>query len=110
MSNFRNIFNLNLRFLKETTKVLTISPIILTFSVHAIAVQYKLPPIDLSDPNRCQLVSSNMGQANAARDKLYDLRQCVMKDQIADGKDLSGIIASDADFSGVSFREAQLSK
>jgi len=31
--------------------------------------QYKLPPIDRKDPNRCQLQSSSMGQANAARDK-----------------------------------------
>jgi hypothetical protein len=38
------------------------------------AEQYKLPPIDFKDKNRCVLVSSSMGQANAARDKLYDLR------------------------------------
>lgn len=44
----------------------------------ALDVQYKLPPIDFKDPDRCQLVSSSMGQANAARDKLYDLRQCTL--------------------------------
>jgi hypothetical protein len=38
--------------------------------------EFKLPPINLVDPNRCVLKSSAMGQANAARDSLYDLRQC----------------------------------
>lgn len=89
---------------------LAISQVIVPLTVSAIPVQYRLPPIDLSDPNRCQLVSSNMGQANAARDKLYDLRQCVLTGQTAEGKDLSGMIASEADFSGVSFRDAQISK
>lgn len=46
-----------------------------------IEQQYKLPPIDRKDPNRCQLQSSSMGQANAARDKLYDLRECDLKGQ-----------------------------
>jgi hypothetical protein len=41
----------------------------------ALEIQYKLPPIDFQDKNRCELVSSSIGQANAARDKLYDLRQ-----------------------------------
>jgi hypothetical protein len=45
----------------------------------AIAQKFKLPPIDFKDTNRCLLVSSSIGQANAARDKLYDLRQCDLK-------------------------------
>eukprot|EP00607_Mallomonas_marina_P002399 CAMPEP_0182428854 /NCGR_PEP_ID=MMETSP1167-20130531/24194_1 /TAXON_ID=2988 /ORGANISM="Mallomonas Sp, Strain CCMP3275" /LENGTH=195 /DNA_ID=CAMNT_0024612019 /DNA_START=155 /DNA_END=742 /DNA_ORIENTATION=+ len=77
---------------------------------YALEQRYKLPPIDREDKNRCQISSSNMGQANAARDKLYDLRECDMKGQSAAGKDISGVIAADADFSGVSFKEAQLSK
>ena len=44
-----------------------------------LAQQYKLPPIDRADTNRCVLSSSSMGQANAARDKLYDLRECDLK-------------------------------
>ena len=36
--------------------------------------EFKLPPIDFADKSRCTLSSSNIGQANAARDKLYDLR------------------------------------
>ena len=78
--------------------------------VHAIAQKYKLPPIDRADPNRCKLLSSSIGQANAARDKLYDLRECDLKGQDASGKDQSGMIASQADFSGVSFKEGQISK
>lgn len=79
-------------------------------SVHAIEQQYKLPPIDRKDSNRCVLVSSNIGQANAARDKLYDLRECDLRAASGAGKDLSGAIMADADFSGVDFKEAQLSK
>jgi len=76
----------------------------------AIAQQYKLPPIDRSDPNRCELSSSAMGQANAARDKLYDLRECDLKGQSGAGKDMSGMIGSNSDFSGVNFKEGQISK
>lgn len=72
--------------------------------------QFRLPPIDNSDPNRCQLTSSSIGQANAGRDKLFDLRECVLRGQTAEGKDLSGMIASNSDFSGISFKEAQISK
>ena len=48
----------------------------------ALEQQYKLPPIDRSDKTRCELRSSSMGQANAARDKLYDLRECDLKGQV----------------------------
>jgi hypothetical protein len=75
-----------------------------------IAQQYKLPPIDRSDSQRCTLVSSSMGQANAARDKLYDLRECDLRGQSAADKDLSGMIAADADFTDVDFKNAQISK
>lgn len=79
-------------------------------NAHALNQQFKLPPIDTKDPNRCTLTSSNIGQANAGRDKLYDVRNCDLRGQSAAGKDLSGIIAADADFSGVNFKEAQISK
>lgn len=84
--------------------------IILPGASSAIDQQYKLPPIDRKDPNRCTLTSSSMGQANAARDKLYDLRECNLQGQSAAGKDISGMIGSDADFTGVNFKETQLSK
>lgn len=72
--------------------------------------KFKLPPIDRKDPDRCSFKSSTIGQANAARDKLYDLRECVLSNKQAEGFDLSGAIMSDADFSGTNFREAQFSK
>lgn len=53
--------------------------------------KFKFPPIDKSDTNRCILKGSNMGQANAARDKLYDLRQCQLSGVKAIGYDLSGV-------------------
>jgi len=40
--------------------------------------KFKFPPIDSSKKDRCKFISSAMGQANAARDKLYDLRECKM--------------------------------
>eukprot|EP00962_Isochrysis_galbana_P013643 scaffold3871_cov97-Isochrysis_galbana.AAC.2 len=40
--------------------------------------KFKFPPIDNSKKGRCTFTSSAMGQANAARDSLYDLRECKM--------------------------------
>lgn len=40
--------------------------------------KFSLPPISTSK-DRCVFKSSAMGQANAARDKLYDLRQCDLR-------------------------------
>lgn len=75
-------------------------------------ISYRLPPIDKSDLKRCVLQSSSMGQANAARNKLYDLRECKLdrNSQSGAGKDLSGALFSEADFTGIDFKEAQLSK
>lgn len=63
---------------------------LLPTTVHAI--DYRLPPIDRSDPNRCTLKSSSMGQSNAQRDKLFDLRECKLEGADAQGFDLSGVI------------------
>merc|ERR1712146_485667 len=63
-----------------------------------------------ADKSRCQFKSSAMGQANAARDKLYDLRLCDMGGKDAGGFDLSGVIASETNFAGTNFQEAILSK
>ena len=71
---------------------------------------FKFPPIDRSIKDRCTFSSSAMGQANAARDKLYDLRECKMSGAKAGGYDLSGALMADGDFSKVDFKEAQLSK
>lgn len=100
---------------KLASSICSLAFLILGFSSNtlpsfAIEQQYKLPPIDRNDPNRCNLISSSMGQANAARDKLYDLRECSLVGQSGAGKDVSGMIASNADFTGVNFKEAQLSK
>ena len=40
--------------------------------------KFSLPPIS-NAKDRCVFKSSAMGQANAARDKLYDLRQCDLR-------------------------------
>jgi uncharacterized protein YjbI with pentapeptide repeats len=51
-----------------------------------------------------------MGQANAARDKLYDLRQCQLSGATAAGLDLSGVIMSGTDASKANFQESYFSK
>jgi uncharacterized protein YjbI with pentapeptide repeats len=82
-----------------------------SFPPHAGSTKvFKLPPIDRSDANRCVLNSSNIGQANAARDKLYDLRECNLSGAKAEGYDLSGVIMSKTDLSNVKFTESQFSK
>ncbi|CAM9478267.1 unnamed protein product, partial [Chrysoparadoxa australica] len=73
-------------------------------------VNFSLPPINYKQPNRCNFDSSSMGQANAARDVLYDLRECKMQGKDAGGFDLSGVLAGDADFTNVNFKDAQMSK
>lgn len=40
--------------------------------------KFSLPPVSQSK-DRCMFKSSAMGQANAARDKLYDLRECDLR-------------------------------
>jgi uncharacterized protein YjbI with pentapeptide repeats len=72
--------------------------------------KFKLPPVDLKDKDRCKLSSSSIGQANAARDKLYDLRLCNLSGQEAVGYDLSGVIMTDTDVSKVNFQDAFFSK
>lgn len=72
--------------------------------------KFKLPPIDFNDKSRCSLNSSTIGQANAARDKLYDLRQCKLSGAEAAGFDLSGVIMTDTDVSKANFQEAYFSK
>lgn len=72
--------------------------------------KFRLPPIDKSDKTRCSLNSSSMGQANAARDKLYDLRECSLSGASAPGYDLSGVIMTKTDVSKVNFKEAYFSK
>jgi uncharacterized protein YjbI with pentapeptide repeats len=71
---------------------------------------FKLPPIDYADKNRCVLNSSSMGQANAARDKLLDLRECKIAGAKATGYDLSGVIMTNTDASNANFAEAYFSK
>jgi hypothetical protein len=70
----------------------------------------RLPSIDYKNKDRCKFVSSAMGQANAARDTVLDLRECKMSGSDASGQDISGAFLADGDFSNVKFKEAQLSK
>jgi uncharacterized protein YjbI with pentapeptide repeats len=72
--------------------------------------KFRLPPIDFTDKTRCSLNSSTIGQANAARDKLYDLRQCKLVGAKAEGFDLSGVIMTETDVSKANFQDAYFSK
>lgn len=71
---------------------------------------FRLPPIDFSDKSRCVLNGSKMGQANAARDKLYDLRMCDLAGKDASSFDLSGVIMTKTNLSNAKLVEAQISK
>lgn len=71
---------------------------------------FKFPPIDTKKVGRCKFVSSAMGQANAARDSLYDLRECKMDKMSAGSFDISGALMAAGSFQGADFKEAQLSK
>lgn len=95
-----------------TTAVCAIT---LTFPLQPIAPTFaagsmKLPPIDRTNPNRCRPSSSSIGQANAARDSLLDLRECDLRGIDLSTYDLSGAIISDADLTGAKLVDAQLSK
>lgn len=73
-----------------TVAVVTLTP--LDVWADGQTKDFKFPPIDYGDANRCVLKGgSSMGQANAARDKLYDLRQCKLSGVDATGYDLSGV-------------------
>jgi hypothetical protein len=71
---------------------------------------FKFPPIDYADKSRCVITGSSMGQANAARDKLYDLRECQLEGVNAQGYDLSGVIMTKTDMSNANLKEAYFSK
>jgi len=68
------------------------------------------PPIDRRDNSRCKFASSAMGQANAARDKLLDLRECKMSGDSAADKDIAGALMDRGNFSNVDFQNAIMSK
>ena len=87
-----------------------ISPWFLSPLTTGQTTKFKLPPIDFSNPERCSLKSSSIGQANAARDKLYDLRMCKLQGAKANGFDLSGVIMTDTDVSNADFKDAYFSK
>ena len=91
--------------LTTKAKSLALAALVLASPVVASAdgqtEKFKLPPVDKNDKSRCVFKTSSMGQANGARDKLFDLRQCDMTGKTADGFDLAGAIMSEADFSCV---------
>ncbi|CDF40661.1 unnamed protein product [Chondrus crispus] len=88
---------------------LTVGPLSLPSPAEAAGTM-KLPPIDRANPSRCMPASSSIGQANAARDKVLDLRECDLRGKDLKSFDLSGGIFSGADLSGASLMDAQLSK
>jgi len=71
---------------------------------------FKLPPIDRSDRNRCVVKGSAMGQSNAARDSLFDLRECDLTNVQAADLDLSGVIMTGTTLKNANFKAAQFSK
>ncbi|CAE7363328.1 TL17 [Symbiodinium natans] len=68
------------------------------------------PPINKNDPNRCEWRNSQIAQASAQRDKLYDLRECNLSGSNAADKDVAGALMNKGDFSNVNFENAVLTK
>ncbi|CAE7256165.1 TL20.3 [Symbiodinium necroappetens] len=68
------------------------------------------PPINKQDPRRCEWKTSQIAQASAQRDKLYDLRECNLAGTSAADNDVSGALMNKGDFSKVNFENAQLTK
>lgn len=68
------------------------------------------PPINRQDKKRCIWKSSAMGQANAARDKLFDLRECKMSGTDASDKDIAGVLMNEGEFKDVKFVNTIMSK
>jgi uncharacterized protein YjbI with pentapeptide repeats len=73
---------------------------------------FRLPPIDRKNANRCAdaYTGNTIGQANAVSNTVLDLRECVLTKANLSGKTLSGALMSDADFSGANMTEAVLTK
>lgn len=74
------------------------------------SISMRLPPIDRTDARRCEPTSSAIGQANAARDKLLDLRECDLRNKDMSGFDLSGGLFANANVENANLKDAQLSK
>eukprot|EP00933_Yihiella_yeosuensis_P005565 TRINITY_DN110104_c0_g1_i1.p1 TRINITY_DN110104_c0_g1~~TRINITY_DN110104_c0_g1_i1.p1 ORF type:complete len:267 (-),score=40.23 TRINITY_DN110104_c0_g1_i1:254-1054(-) len=68
------------------------------------------PPIDKKDKKRCRWRSSAFGQANAQRDKLFDVRECKLSDTQAGEKDMAGMLMGNGEFRNVNFTGATLTK
>ena len=72
----------------------------------------RLPPVDLTNKNRCQraFIGNTIGQANAVSDTVLDLRECDLHGANLEDKVLSGGLLSDSNFSGANMKGAQLTK
>eukprot|EP00179_Madagascaria_erythrocladioides_P029872 CAMPEP_0198327520 /NCGR_PEP_ID=MMETSP1450-20131203/14757_1 /TAXON_ID=753684 ORGANISM="Madagascaria erythrocladiodes, Strain CCMP3234" /NCGR_SAMPLE_ID=MMETSP1450 /ASSEMBLY_ACC=CAM_ASM_001115 /LENGTH=231 /DNA_ID=CAMNT_0044031567 /DNA_START=48 /DNA_END=743 /DNA_ORIENTATION=- len=70
----------------------------------------RLPPINKAKKDRCSPSSSAMGQANAARDELLDLRECDLRSKDLRGYDIAGALMQDANLQGADLTEAVMSK
>lgn len=72
----------------------------------------RLPPIDAkkSKKDRCKYKSSSMGQANAARDKILDLRECNMEGQSASKFDIAGALMNDGNFANSDYTSTTMTK
>ncbi|MEW5304739.1 MAG: hypothetical protein WDW38_009704 [Sanguina aurantia] len=81
-------------------------------SVQMAHAEFRLPPIDIKDPDRCArgYVGNTIGQANAVSDKLLDMRKCSYKGANLSAKVLAGALMSEADLSETNLQEAVLTK
>ncbi|KAG2428443.1 hypothetical protein HXX76_011563 [Chlamydomonas incerta] len=81
-------------------------------SANMAMAEFRLPPIDKTDPNRCDrgYVGNTIGQANAVSDKTLDMRLCSYAGKDLHGRVLAGALLADADLSNTNLQEAVLTK
>eukprot|EP00198_Chlamydomonas_reinhardtii_P005793 XP_001695129.1 thylakoid lumenal 17.4 kDa protein [Chlamydomonas reinhardtii] len=81
-------------------------------SANMAMAEFRLPPIDKTDPNRCDrgYVGNTIGQANAVSDKILDMRLCSYAGKDLHGRVLAGALLADADLSNTNLQEAVLTK
>eukprot|EP00200_Dunaliella_tertiolecta_P001650 CAMPEP_0202337378 /NCGR_PEP_ID=MMETSP1126-20121109/83_1 /ASSEMBLY_ACC=CAM_ASM_000457 /TAXON_ID=3047 /ORGANISM="Dunaliella tertiolecta, Strain CCMP1320" /LENGTH=176 /DNA_ID=CAMNT_0048927555 /DNA_START=240 /DNA_END=770 /DNA_ORIENTATION=- len=92
----------------------------MALTVGVAHAEITLPPLDLSDPNRCKVVfeaqdsgkqATRSGQVTTAvSGKVLDARQCNLQSAKLRSKILSGSLLDNTNFAGADLREARLSK
>lgn len=95
--------------------------VLLGSPLDALAAKSKLPPIDTSDPNRCDVSAldkfadtraafSQESSGGNMVEAIVDVRECDFSGKDLSGKVMSGVILERADFTGAKFIGSQFAR